>query len=42
VPRQSLSADVTMKFDPSGLCWQIKGPARALRVHPEVETGANA
>jgi two-component sensor histidine kinase len=35
VPRSSLSADVTMKFNPDGLCWQIECPAIAVTVEPE-------
>lgn len=36
VPRSSLSAEVTMVFDPAGLCWQIEAPAAALSVQPEI------
>jgi len=36
VPRSSLSAEVTMKFNPEGLCWQIVAPAAALSVEPEI------
>jgi two-component sensor histidine kinase len=35
VPRSSLSAEVTMVFDPKGLCWQIDAPTSALGVQPE-------
>jgi PAS domain S-box-containing protein len=36
VPRSSLSAEVTMVFDPDGLCWQIEAPAAALSVQPDI------
>lgn len=39
VPRSSLSADVTMNFDPDGLCWQIDAPASALSVEPDLPAG---
>jgi two-component sensor histidine kinase len=42
VPRSSLSAEVTLKFDPTGLCWQIACPTAALRAQPDLETGAQA
>jgi two-component sensor histidine kinase len=36
VPRSSLSAEVTMAFDPTGLCWRIAAPAGALSAQPEI------
>lgn len=36
VPRSSLSAEVTMVFDPDGLCWQLEAPASALSVQPDI------